>query len=199
MRVIDLEILIAVLIVARIVTKYVTFSADWKNVVNEYLDAIIIAGLTALFLISYIVRTFYIPSSSMKPTLLPYDYILVNEFIYRFTEPQRKDIIVFKPPNRKNAPDYIKRVIGLENEVLEVRDGKVFINGNPIEEPYIPAEQKPDYQWGPQKIPEGNLFVMGDNRNNSEDSHAWGFLPKKNIVGKAFVIFWPPGRMGILK
>jgi signal peptidase I len=199
LRVIDLEILIAVLVVARIITKYVNLSTDWKSVINEYLDAIIIAGLTALFLISYIVRTFYIPSSSMKPTLLPYDYILVNEFIYRFTEPKRKDIIVFKPPNRKNAPDYIKRVIGLENEILEVKDGKVFINGNPIEEPYIPDDQKPSYQWGPQKIPEGNLFVMGDNRNNSEDSHAWGFLPKKNIVGNAFVIFWPPGRMGLLK
>jgi signal peptidase I len=184
LRVIDLEILIAVLIVGRIVTKYASLSSDWKGIINEYLDAIIIAGLTALFLISYVVRTFYIPSSSMKPTLLPYDYILVNEFVYRFTEPKRRDIIVFKPPNRKNAPDYIKRVIGLENETLEVKDNKVYINGNPIDEPYIPSDQAPDYQWGPQKIPEGNLFVMGDNRNNSEDSHAWGFLPKKILWEK---------------
>ncbi|HPZ07453.1 MAG TPA: signal peptidase I [Candidatus Eremiobacteraeota bacterium] len=199
MRVIDLEILIALLIVARIVVKYVTLSQEWKNVINEYLDAIIIAGLTALFLISYIIRTFYIPSSSMRPTLVPNDYILVNEFIYRFYEPQRGDIIVFKPPTKKDAPDYIKRVIGMENETLEVKDGKVFINGVPLKEDYIPPEQAPDYEYGPKKIPEGNLFVMGDNRNNSEDSHAWGFLPKKNIVGKAFIIFWPPGRMGLLK
>lgn len=199
MSVIELEILIGVLIIARISVYFLKFSSDWKSVANEYLDAIIIAGLTALFLISYVVRTFYIPSSSMKPTLVPNDYILVNEFIYRFSEPQRGDIIVFKPPNRKNAPDYIKRVVGLGNETLEVKDGTVFINGNPLKEDYIPEDQKPYYQYGPEKIPEGHLFMMGDNRNNSEDSHAWGFLPKKNIVGKAFLIFWPPGRCRLIK
>ena len=199
MRVIDLEILIGVLIVVRIIVRFVNISQVWKSFINEYLDAIIIAGLTALFLISYVVRTFYIPSGSMKPTLQPNDYILVNEFIYRFAEPKRGDIIVFKPPNRKNPPDYIKRVVGLENESIEVKDNTVFINGKPLDEPYIPESQRPYYRYGPEKIPEGHLFVMGDNRNNSEDSHAWGFLPKKNIVGNAFIIFWPPGRMGVLK
>jgi len=199
LRVIDLEILIAILIAARIGLKFVKLSPEWRSYTSEYLDAIIIAGLTALFLISYVVRTFYIPSSSMKPALLPNDYILVNEFIYRFTDPGRGDIIVFKPPNKKDAPDYIKRVVGLENEVIEVKDGKVYINGEPREELYIPEEQKPRYRYGPETIPEGHLFVMGDNRNNSEDSHAWGFLPRKNIVGNAFLIFWPPGRAGILR
>lgn len=199
MRVIDLEILIALLITGRIIVKFVRITQDWKSFINEYLDAIIIAGLTALFLISYVVRTFYIPSSSMRPTLLPKDYILVNEFIYRFTSPKRGDIIVFKPPNKKDAPDYIKRVVGLGNETIEVKDGTVYINGVALEEPYIPESQRPYYEYGPEKIPEGHFFMMGDNRNNSEDSHAWGFLPEKNIVGNAFLIFWPPGRFGLLK
>jgi len=199
LRVTDLEILIGILIVARFVIKYVKLSQEWKAIINEYLDAIVIAGLTALFLISYIIRTFYIPSSSMKPTLVPNDYILVNEFIYRFAEPKRGDIIVFKPPNKENPPDYIKRIVGMENETLEVKDNKVYINGEPQDEPFIPDDQKPDYQYGPVKIPPGHFFAMGDNRNNSEDSHIWGFLPRQNIVGKAFIVFWPPTRVKILR
>jgi len=195
LSVLQLEILIGILIIVRILIRFFKLSEIARSVSYEYLDSIIVAGLTALFLINYVVRTFYIPSGSMKPTLLPNDYILVNEFLYRFRAPERGDVIVFKPPLPK-APDYIKRLIGKGGEKLEVKKGKVYINDTPIVEPYI--MEMPDYDYGPVIIPPEHYFVMGDNRNNSEDSHIWGFLPKKNIVGKAFLIFWPPRRIGLI-
>lgn len=191
----QLEILIAILIVARIGVHYLK---KWETFSKEYLDSIIIAGLTALFLISYIVMTSYIPSGSMKPVLLPNDYIIVNEIGYRFYEPERGDIVVFSPPHKKNSPNYIKRVVGLENETIEIKDGNVYINGEILKEDYLPEDQHPYYQYGPEKIPENHFFVMGDNRNNSEDSHVWGFLPRENVVGKAELIFWPPARLNLL-
>ena len=198
LKISDLQILIAVFIVARVIVRYVKLSKNWRAVINEYLDSIVISGLVALFLISYIAGTFYIPSGSMEPTLQPNDRIIVNKFMYRFITPKRGDIIVFSPPHKKNSPDYIKRVVAFGGETIEVRDGTVFVDGEPAVEDFIPPEKKPWYDYGPKKIPEGHLFVMGDNRNNSEDSHVWGFLPEDNVVGKAFVIFWPPGRMKLL-
>ena len=198
MRIIDLEVLIAVLIIARVLINPSRIAKKWKDITKEYLDSIITSALIALFLITYIVRTSYIPSGSMKPTFVPVDYILVNKFIYRFSDPQRGDIIVFRPPHKENSPDYVKRLIGLSDETIEVKDGTVLINGQPLKEDYIPEDQKPWYNYGPVKIPEDSYFMMGDNRNNSEDSHVWGFLPRKNIVGKAFCIFWPAWRAKLL-
>ncbi len=169
-----------------------------KRVVVEYLDSIVIAGVTALFIIHFLFRTFYIPSGSMLPTLQIKDFIVVNEFIYRLKKPQRGDIIVFKPPPEARAGDkeFIKRVIGLPGETISVENEKVYINGKPLDEPYV--KYKPDYYMPPVKVPEGCLFVMGDNRPSSADSHVWGFLPEKNIVGKAMLIILPPNRIRIL-
>ena len=194
----ELEIIIGIMIFLRIGINLVKYAWSWKKPAKEYIDSIIISGLVALFLISYIVGTFYVPSGSMKPTFVPIDYIIVNKLLYRITEPKRGDIVVFSPPHKKNSPDYIKRVIGLPNETLEVRDGQVLIDGKELEEAYIPEEQKPAYDYGPVKIPGGCFFMMGDNRNNSEDSHVWGFLPRKNIEGKASLIFWPIWRAKLL-
>jgi len=168
--------------------------------VREYLDAFIVAGLVALFLITFVVRTFYIPSGSMEPTLQIRDVLLVNEFEYRFSRPHDQDVVVFKPPI-PSTNDFIKRLIGSPGETLRVHGGVVFRNGVALVEPYV--AQKPAYEleikdygifvdgnrldsqfvnlpprekWtAPDRIPAGCYFMMGDNRNNSEDSHIWGF------------------------
>lgn len=170
-----------------------------KKTINENLDSFIIAGITALILIHFVVRTFYIPSESMLPTLRVKDYILVNRFIYRFHPPQRGDIVVFHPPQTANSDgkDFIKRIVAVGGDTLEVKNEKLYINDQPQKEPYIYGP--PYYDLSRRKIDQEKLFVMGDNRNNSDDSHVWGQLPVKNIIGKAFFIFWPPRRIGILK
>jgi signal peptidase I len=199
----QLAILILVLAAARVLIHFFPrinlISDKFKRLTVEYMDSIIIAGVTALFIIQFLFRTFYIPSGSMIPTLQIRDYILVNEFIYRFKEPERGDIVVFKPPPEAGAGDkeYIKRIIGLPGDTLEVTDGVVYINGEALDEPYIAAP--PDYYTGTIVIPEESLFVMGDNRPSSADSHIWGFLPRKNIIGKAIVIILPPQRIRVLK
>ncbi|MFP4497228.1 MAG: signal peptidase I [Vulcanimicrobiota bacterium] len=170
----------------------------FKQTTVEYLDSIVVAGITALFIIHFLFRTFYIPSGSMIPTLQIRDYIIVNEFIYRVKKPQRGDIVVFTPPPAANAGDkeFIKRVVGLGGETIEIIGGKVFIDGEKLKEDYV--KYPADYHLPPQKIPPGNLFVMGDNRPSSADSHIWGFLPEKNLIGRASVIILPFNRIRLL-
>ncbi len=166
----------------------------------DFVDNVLGALLVVVLIIRpFIVQAFWIPTGSMLPTLQPGDRILVNKFIYHLREPKRGEIIVFKaPPSTGSAgKDFIKRVIGLPGEVVEVRAGKVFINGKPLDEPYI--REPPYYEYGPTLIPPDSLFVMGDNRNDSNDSHAWGPLPRKNVIGKALCIWWPPHRIRMIK
>jgi signal peptidase I len=213
-----------------------TTTPPFVVVVKEYLDAFIVAGLVALFLITFVVRTFFIPSGSMEPTLQIHDVLLVNEFEYRLSTPHDGDIVVFPPPI-ETTNDFIKRLIGSPGETLRIHNGIVYRNGKALDEPYI--AQKPAYEleiknygvyvdgiaidpgqanipprskWqAPDRIPAGCYFMMGDNRNNSEDSHIWGFAQlrgtfatgpeagkKAGFTGHAFVLFWPPGRIGIL-
>ncbi len=171
----------------------------WKRITVEYLDSVIVAGVVALFIIHFLFRTFYIPSGSMIPTLQVKDYILVNEFIYRFNEPKRGDVVVFRPPESANAgeKEFIKRIVGLPGETLSVQDGQVFINGEPLDEPYV--KNLPDYFLPPVKIPEDYYYMLGDNRPSSADSHVWGGVPRKNFIGKAVLIILPPRRAGVLK
>jgi len=207
------------------------------SVVREYLDAFIVAGLVALLLITFVVRTFYIPSASMEPTLQVHDVLLVNEFEYRFRPPQHGDIVVFPPPI-PSPSDFIKRLIGAPGDRLAIHRGVVFRNGVALKEPYI--AERPDYDleiknygiyvsgsrldpmsanippraaWqAPDRIPNGYYFMMGDNRNNSDDSHEWGFAQphgdfaagpnkghKAGFTGHAFLLFWPPNRIRILR
>ena len=157
-------------------------------------------------LISFSLREFvaearYIASSAMKPTLQINDRLIVDKLGYRFKPPQRRDIIVFKPTETLKQENFheafIKRIIGLPGENLEVKAGKVYINGQPLQEDYL--SEPPQYQYGPMRVPPNSYFVLGDNRNNSYDSYYWGFLPQDLIIGKATKIFWPPTRSGVIQ
>jgi len=166
------------------------------DTVDNFLGAL----LVVMFIIRpFIVEAYSIPSGSMRPTLRERDRILACKFIYRLRAPRRGEVVVFRAPPQARSPgrNLIKRVIGLPGEVVEVRDGKVYINGKPLEEPYI--LEPPYYEFGPYRVPEGCVFVMGDNRNDSLDSHIWGPLPIRNILGKAMVIWWPPWRVGFIR
>jgi signal peptidase I len=183
---------------------------DWKAIAWEYAQAIIIALVLALFIRTFVVQAFKIPSGSMIHTLLIGDHILVNKFIYgiknpltRSTlidvgQPEHGDIVVFIfPLDRKK--DFIKRVIGTAGDTVQVINKKVFVNGKPIKEAegvqhtkaeIIPGNIQPRDNFGPVTVPEGHIFVMGDNRDESFDSRYWGFVPLKDVKGKAFMIYW---------
>ena len=175
-----------------------------KSKVREYAETLIIALLIALFVRAFVVQAFKIPSSSMEPTLLVGDHLLVNKFIYgikipltdkkilQFNEPQRGDIIVFVPPHERNK-DFIKRVIGLPGETVEIRNRKIYINDILIEDRWGVFNEwnlSARDNYGPKKVPPDSIFVMGDNRNNSEDSRSWGFASLDDVRGKAFIMYW---------
>jgi signal peptidase I len=175
-----------------------------KSKVREYAETIIIALVIALFVRSFVVQAFKIPSSSMEPALLVGDHILVNKFIYGirvpvigkklspFTQPRRGDVIVFIFP-KDRSKDFIKRVIGLPGDKVEVKGREIYINDRSIEDPwgvYSMGSPSDSRNYGPEVVPSGSLFVMGDNRDNSEDSRYWGFVPLDDVLGKAFIMYW---------
>jgi signal peptidase I len=166
--------------------------------VVEYLVILLVSfALVFGFVRPFVMEAFWIPSGSMIPTLQINDRVLVNKFIYRFTEPERRDIIVFQSVESADQ-DLIKRVVGLPGDEIAVRNGKLFVNGEPQKEPYT-NNKLPDVSFFAQtSVPKDHVFVMGDNRSNSQDSRVFGPLPKKNIEGEAFLRFWPPGRIGLL-
>lgn len=196
-------ILAGVLIVARLAIKRAyAIPPAWRSSVVETLDASIFAALLSLLIITFVVQAFYIPSGSMEPTLQVDDRILVGKFSYRFGQIRRGDVIVFHYPLNPGK-DFVKRVVGLGGETVELRDGVVLIEGTPINELYPTALAGGDRactsNYGPQEIPPGQLFVLGDNRCNSEDSRFFGFVPTQNVVGKALFIYWPPQRLGLVR
>lgn len=180
-----------------------------KGALREYAEAILVALFIALVIRTFVVQAFKIPSGSMIPTLEIGDHILVNKFIYGFripytrvrlfpfTTPQRGDVIVFVYPE-DHSKDFIKRVVGVEGDVVEIRDKKVYVNGKPWDDPYgvytdpreIPKGLDPRDNFGPVRVPQGQLFVMGDNRDNSRDSRYWGFVHVGEVKGKAFLIYY---------
>lgn len=169
-----------------------------KNKVYETVESFVVAIGLALLIRATIAEARFIPSESMVPTLLVGDRLLVEKISYHFRSPARGDIIVFDPPETSGFDPhnaFIKRIVGLPGETVEVKFGRVYINGNPLSESYI--KEAPSYPMDKYVVPSDSFFVMGDNRNNSVDSHIWGPLPRKNIIGHAFVRFWPPMRMGL--
>jgi signal peptidase I len=180
-----------------------------KSALRENIEAIIVAIILALFIRTFVVQAFKIPSGSMKDTLLIGDHILVNKFIYGVKlpfadttlipvkEPKRGDIVVFRFPEEPDK-DFIKRVIGIPGDVVEIQRKQVFVNGKPLNDDYgiytdphvIPGALQPRDNFGPVRVPEGKLFVMGDNRDHSYDSRFWGFVDMDAVKGKAFMIYW---------
>jgi signal peptidase I len=134
------------------------------------------------------VQNFRVEGFSMQPTLQSNQYLLVNKVVYMVGEPQRGDIVVFRLPQDPRR-DLIKRIVALPGEEVEVRNGAVYVNGKALDEPYI--RDKPLYFFSKKTVPEGEYFVLGDNRNNSFDSHVWDFLPREYLIGKAWVSYWP--------
>jgi signal peptidase I len=241
----ELLIIVAVIALVRIVLSLrpVVAGSSGRSsaVAKEFLDPFIIAGLAAWVLITFVARTYYIPTASMVPTLQIHDVLLVDKFEYRFHTPNRGDIVVFPPPV-PTTDDFIKRVIGRPGDRLEVRSGTVYVNGAALSEPYI--AEKPQYdlqirdygiytkeiggdwerldsssanvppksQWtAPDRIPPNCFMMFGDNRNDSEDSHIWGFAQltgrfatgaragdRAGFTGRAFLIFWPFSQARIL-
>ncbi len=207
--------------------------------VREYLDAFIAAGLAALLLVTFVLRTFYIPSISMYPTLKIHDVLLVDELGYILHPPRDGDVAVFMPPIDSQGNEFVKRVIGVPGDTLSISGGTLYRNGVAVSEPYenLPpkydleirnygsyvdgrpldphqANVPPRRMWqAPNRIPAGFFFMLGDNRNYSDDSHVWGFAQlhgrfaagplahttdQASFVGRAFAIFWPLGRITIL-
>lgn len=180
-----------------------------KSRLRENVEAVLIAILLALFIRSFVVQAFKIPSGSMKPTLQIGDHILVNKFTYGvdlpFTDitiipggqPERRDIIVFEYPVEPDK-DFIKRVIGVPGDVVEIKNKDVYVNGERLEQGYtmhtenhiIPGEKAERDNFGPVTVPENEYFVLGDNRDNSYDSRFWGFVEERALKGEAFIIYW---------
>jgi signal peptidase I len=187
-----------------------------KSTAREYFESICVAVILALFVRTFIVQAFKIPTGSMENNLLIGDHLLVNKFVFAPTltgvedtvlpiDPIRRgDIVVFKYPEEPER-DFIKRVIGLPGETIELRNKKVYVNNQPLDEPYVhflfpPEERSPgeadvtDFdvrrQYGPVTVPAGHYFMMGDNRDNSQDSRYWGFLPREYVKGKALFVYF---------
>lgn len=165
------------------------------SVLREFLESVLIAIAITAFIFLFIGRPFWIPSESMEPTLNPRDRVIALKVGYYFEPPRRGDIVCFYyPVDPKQV--FVKRIIGLPGDTVEVRNGLAIVNGVPLSEPYVKYPGGPDY--GPRKVPDGQYFVLGDNRANSGDSRFWGFVPRKNIIGRAVVRFWPLGRAGLV-
>ena len=186
-----------------------------KSVLREWVESIVVAFILAMIIRTFVIQAFKIPTGSMRSTLLEGDLILVNKFIYGakipFTDfnlpalrkPKRSDVVVFIYPENPKK-DFIKRLAGSPGETLEIKNGTIYINDKPLLDSVF--NQRYYYnrgEFGEEgkkiKIPEDNFFVLGDNSASSQDSRYWGFLPRKNILGKALLIYWPPSRIRIIR
>ena len=165
-----------------------------KVFLREILGPILLAVVIFLIL-QATMQSFVVVGSSMKPSLDGGQRLLINKVVYSFHEPEMGDVVVFEPPNNRQA-DYIKRIVGLPGDIVEIKMGVVYVNGSALDEPYI--NDQPSYTLQAKKIPENEYFVLGDNRNNSNDSHNGWTVPQENIVGKAWLSIWPPRQWGMV-
>jgi len=188
----------ALLVASRIIIKRAAqIPQAARSSIIETLDACIFAAVLSLVIITFVVQAFYIPSGSMEPTLMVDDRILVAKFLYRFEPVQRGDVIVFRYPLNPSR-DFVKRVIGLPGQHVQLKEGVVYVDGARVSEKGYTI--RPDFgNYGPITVPPNEYFVLGDNRNNSEDSRFFGYVPRANIIGRAVFIYWPPQRIGFVR
>jgi len=159
-----------------------------KPMWRELLETVVSAGIIAFFIITFVGQVTVVKGASMEDTLFNSERLICNKIVYRLTEPKHGEIVIFKPPIDQNH-NYIKRVIAVEGDRIKIIDGTVYLNGDKMEEDYI---EHRSYETMPEiTVPEDSYFVLGDNRSNSSDSRFWGFVPEKNIIGRASVVFWP--------
>lgn len=165
-------------------------NSSFSEELKDWIVSILIAVVLAFFIRYFIVELYMVEGPSMRPTLISGERLVVNKFLYRFKEPQRGEVVVFRYP-RDPSRDFIKRVIAIPGDTIEVKDGRVILNGQVLNENYILEKTRGNYPAA--TVPKGHIFAMGDNRNNSEDSRFKdvGFVPYELIKGKAMVIFWP--------
>lgn len=166
----------------------------WKSVLREIVDTVLLM-LLIYVVTRTLVQTFRIEGVSMEPNLHDGQYLIINKLVYHLHPPTRGDVVVFHYP-RNPSRDFIKRIIGLPGENVEVRGEHIFINDEELKEPY--ALHQGNYAWGPQILGEDEYFVLGDNRDSSSDSHTWGPVPTDAIVGKAWISYWPPNHLGFV-
>ncbi|MFA5802223.1 MAG: signal peptidase I [Thermoleophilia bacterium] len=176
-----------------------TRNSSWyspRRLLRDLIIPLVFAFALAMIVQATVAKPYQIPSPSMYPTIQVFDRILANRLIYRFHGVQRGDVIVFRPPVAIDPETpYVKRVAGLPGETVEIRGGKTIVNG---EEFVVEKAANPSYTRPAEVVPEGMLFVLGDNRNESQDSHIWGYVPVDNVIGRADVIYWPPEHMQTL-
>ncbi len=190
-------------------------NSKWSYIIEEWIEPLIVAFILAMFIRTFFIQAFKIPSGSMRPTLIEGDRLIVSKFIYGakipftkkrlpgLSKPKRGDIIVFIYPV-DGKRDFIKRLIAFGGETVEIIDGDVYVNGKLVEDPRIKKIYYYNYgQYGQEgekvKVPKGYVFVLGDNSASSSDSRFWGFVPEENIIGRAEFIYWPPSRIRVLK
>lgn len=159
-----------------------------KSMWQELIETVVSAGIIAFIIITFIGQVTVVKGASMEDTLFNRERLICNKIVYRLTEPKHGDIVIFKPPIDQNH-NYIKRVIAIEGDRVKIVDGKVYLNGEKLEEDYV--EHRSFESMAEITVPKDSYFVLGDNRTNSSDSRFWGFVPEKNIIGRASVVFWP--------
>jgi len=167
---------------------------NYRRILREILETGLMTVVVFAFLITFVIQGFRVFGSCMEPNLRTGERLIGNKFVYRFGDPGRGDVVVFRfPPEPKKV--FIKRIVALPGETVEIRQGTVFVNGEALAEPYVRKAAHGDFP--PQRVPEGNVFVLGDNRDVSNDSRFWGDLPVKNIQAKAWLRYWPVARMSV--
>lgn len=169
---------------------------DIRRAALEFLKTVVIAFILAQVVMTSVTEAFQVEQFSMEPSLLPHDRVLVNKFIYRFRIPHPGEIVVLRPPTDPNR-NYIKRIVAVERQIVSIRNGSVYIDGQALAEPYLHVITGGEY--GPRMVPPHDVFVLGDNRGNSEDSRFFGFVPLANVIGEAVMVYWPLGRVHFLE